>query len=35
MPGAHARLKGVATPTLDLLSALVKIEAREAGSYAD
>ena len=34
-PGELARLMGVPTPTLDLLSALVKIKAREAGSYAD
>ncbi|MSP48729.1 MAG: 2-dehydropantoate 2-reductase [Alphaproteobacteria bacterium] len=34
-PVEFARLKGVPTPTLDLLSALVKVRAREAGSYAD
>lgn len=34
-PVELARLTGVPTPTLDLLSALVKAKAREVGSYVD
>ncbi len=34
-PVEFARLIGVPTPTLDLLSALVKVKARDVGSYAD
>lgn len=33
-PAELGRLKGVPTPTFDLLSALVKAKAREVGSYA-
>jgi ketopantoate reductase len=37
MPAATldlARLAGVATPTLDLLVALVKVRARQAGLFS-
>ncbi len=34
-PAELGRLKGVPTPTFDLLSALVKAKARAVGSYAD
>lgn len=34
LPAELGRLAGVSTPTLDLFSALVKVKAREVGSYA-